>query len=66
MNYVYHVIMFSVSIHNNNIDIIECQPKDNDDMMQCVTCKKLSLFAPTLKIKQIYPCGTKKFQLFLK
>jgi hypothetical protein len=58
--------MFNVNIHNNNLDIIESQPKDNDDVMQCVTCNKLSLFASTLKITQIYLCGTKKFQLFLK
>jgi hypothetical protein len=52
--------MINGGIHNNNLDIIEFQPKDNDDMMQCVTCNKLSLFAATLKIRQIYHCGTKK------
>jgi hypothetical protein len=66
MNSIYHAIMFNVSIHNNNLDIMESQPKDNDDMMQCVTCNKLSLFAPTLKIRQIYPCGTKKNPIVLE
>jgi hypothetical protein len=28
----------------------EFQPDDNNDMMQCVTCNKSSLFAPRLKI----------------
>jgi hypothetical protein len=28
----------------------ELQPNDNNDMMQCVTCNRSSLFAPRLKI----------------
>ncbi len=54
--------MINGGIHNNNLDIIEFQPKDNDDMMQCVRSNIMSLFAPRLKIlkKQVYPCGTRK------
>jgi hypothetical protein len=33
----------------NNLENDEFQPKSNDDMMQCVTCNKSSLFAPRLK-----------------
>jgi hypothetical protein len=33
----------------NNLEKNECQPKNNDDMMQCVTCNKSSLFASRLK-----------------
>jgi len=33
----------------NNFEKDEFQPKSNDDMMQCVTCKKSYLFAPKLK-----------------
>ncbi len=34
----------------NNLDINEFQLKVNDDLMQYVTCNKLSLFASRLKI----------------
>ncbi len=34
----------------NNLDINEFQPKGDDSMMQCVTCIKLLLFAPRLKV----------------
>jgi hypothetical protein len=33
----------------NNLDINEWKPKDNNDLMQHVTCDKSSLFAPRLK-----------------
>jgi hypothetical protein len=33
----------------NNLDINEFQ-KGDDNMMQCVTCNKLLLFAPRLKV----------------
>jgi len=49
-----------------NLDINEFQLKVNDDMMQNITCNKLSLFAPRLKIliQQgnffFNQCGTRK------
>jgi hypothetical protein len=32
-----------------NLEKDEFQLKGNDDMMECVTCNKSSLFAPTIK-----------------
>ncbi len=44
--------MFLCQWHDmlNFFDMNELQPNDNNDMMQCVTCNRSSLFAPRLKI----------------
>jgi hypothetical protein len=51
----------------------EFQPNDTNDMMQCVTCNKSSLFAPRLKIlkkqkkRQISLWSKQEvFQMFLR
>jgi len=50
----------------NNFDMNKFQPNDNNDMMQCVTCNKSSLFALRLKIlekkkrKDKYLCEANK------
>jgi hypothetical protein len=36
---------------NNNVDINEIWPKDNNDMMQCVTCNRSSHLHHTQKDK---------------
>ncbi len=53
----------SMTWHVEIIFITEFQSKGNDDMIQCVTCNKFSLFASRLnslkKGKKKYPCGTR-------
>jgi hypothetical protein len=50
----------------NKPNIHEFEPKDNNDMMQWVTCYKFSLFVPRLETfekqgKDKYLCGVRKF-----
>jgi hypothetical protein len=67
--------MFICQWHNmwNNLNINQFWPKDNNDMMQCVTYNKSFLFTSRLKALELqkktnkYLYGTKEsFQMFLK